>query len=138
MWCDRHFGLGRRVSDPQDHLRRHAGVRGHNGGRKPERTASLIGKAQPMYDARQFTLAEIATSCGVTPMTIYRHIRTEKAPRSLTVGRDAPRSRSSIALTTAWTILGPVIVKTVDTSRNDLDPGSGRGWTVLAVGRPTC
>jgi hypothetical protein len=29
-----------------------------------------------MYDSRQFTMAEIATSCGgVTPMTIYRNIR---------------------------------------------------------------
>jgi AcrR family transcriptional regulator len=42
-------------------------------------TNDLIGKAQRMYDARQFTMAEIATSCGVTPMTIYRHIRTDKA-----------------------------------------------------------
>jgi AcrR family transcriptional regulator len=32
-----------------------------------------------MYDARQFTMAEIAASCGVTPMTIYRHIRTDNA-----------------------------------------------------------
>ena len=39
-------------------------------------TPALIGKAQRMYDARQFTMAEIAASCGVTPMTIYRHIRT--------------------------------------------------------------
>jgi len=38
---------------------------------------ALIGKAQRMYDARQFTMAEIAASCGVTPMTIYRHIRTD-------------------------------------------------------------
>ncbi len=30
-----------------------------------------------MYDAREVTMAEIAASCGgVTPMTIYRHIRT--------------------------------------------------------------
>jgi hypothetical protein len=29
-----------------------------------------------MYDARQFTMAEIAASCAVTPMTIYRNIRT--------------------------------------------------------------
>jgi len=29
-----------------------------------------------MYDARQFTMAEIAQSCGVTPMTICRHIIT--------------------------------------------------------------
>ena len=32
----------------------------------PKMTASLIDKAQRMYDARQFTMAEIATSCGVT------------------------------------------------------------------------
>ena len=53
--------------------------RGHKGGRKPKMTNDLIGKAQRMYDARQLTMAEIATSCGVTPMTIYRHIRTDKA-----------------------------------------------------------
>ena len=52
--------------------------RGHKGGRKPKMTASLIGQAQRMYDARQFTMAEIATSCGVTPMTIYRHIHTDQ------------------------------------------------------------
>ncbi len=40
-------------------------------------TAELIGKAQRMYNARQFTMAEIATSCGVTPMTVYRHILTD-------------------------------------------------------------
>ncbi len=51
--------------------------RGHKGGRKPKMTDDLIGKAQRMYDARHFTMAEIATSRGVTPMTIYRHIRTE-------------------------------------------------------------
>jgi AcrR family transcriptional regulator len=39
-------------------------------------TPALIGKAQRMYDARQFTMAEMAASCRVTPMTIYRHIRT--------------------------------------------------------------
>ena len=32
-----------------------------------------------MYDSRQFTMAEIAASCGVTPMTIYRHIRTDQS-----------------------------------------------------------
>ena len=64
------------------HERTQAGLaarsRGHKGGRKPKMTASLIGKAQRMYDARQFTMAEIATSCGVTPMTIYRHIHTDQ------------------------------------------------------------
>jgi DNA invertase Pin-like site-specific DNA recombinase len=53
--------------------------RGRTGGRKPKMTPALVGKAQRMYDARQFTMAEIATSCGVTPMTIYRHIHTDKA-----------------------------------------------------------
>jgi predicted DNA-binding transcriptional regulator YafY len=38
-------------------------------------TPALIDKAQRMYNARQFTMNEIATSCGVTPMTIYRNIR---------------------------------------------------------------
>jgi hypothetical protein len=39
-------------------------------GRKPKMTPELIGKAQRMYDSRQFTMAEIAASCAVTPMTI--------------------------------------------------------------------
>ncbi len=46
------------------------------GDRKLKMTPSLINKAQRMYNARQFTMAEIAQSCGVTPMTIYRHITT--------------------------------------------------------------
>jgi DNA invertase Pin-like site-specific DNA recombinase len=54
-----------------------ARARGRRGGRKPNMTPALIGKAQRMYDARQFTMAEIAASCSVTPMTIYRHIRTD-------------------------------------------------------------
>jgi Site-specific recombinases, DNA invertase Pin homologs len=53
-----------------------ARARGRRGGRRPKMTPELIGKAQRMYDARQFTMAEIAASCGVTPMTIYRNIRT--------------------------------------------------------------
>ena len=54
-----------------------ARARGRRGGRKPKMTPALIDKAQRMYDAREFTMAEIAASCGgVTPMTIYRHIRT--------------------------------------------------------------
>jgi DNA invertase Pin-like site-specific DNA recombinase len=53
-----------------------ARARGRKGGRKPKMTPELIGKAQRMYDACQFTMAEIAASCAVTPMTIYRNIRT--------------------------------------------------------------
>ncbi len=51
-----------------------ARARGRKGGRKPKMTSELIGKAQRMYDARGFTMAEIAESCSVTPMTIYRNI----------------------------------------------------------------
>jgi DNA invertase Pin-like site-specific DNA recombinase len=54
-------------------------ARGRRGGRTPKMTPALIGKAQPMYDSRQFTMAEIAASCSVTPMTIYRHIRTDQS-----------------------------------------------------------
>jgi DNA invertase Pin-like site-specific DNA recombinase len=53
-----------------------ARARGRHGGRKPKMTPDLIDKAQRMYDARTFTMAEIAASCRVTPMTIYRNIRT--------------------------------------------------------------
>jgi DNA invertase Pin-like site-specific DNA recombinase len=55
-----------------------ARARGRTGGRKPKMTPKLIDKAQRMYDARQFTMAEIAQSCGVTPMTIYRNIVTSQ------------------------------------------------------------
>jgi len=57
-----------------------ARARGRHGGRKPKMTADLIGKAQRMYDSRQFTMAEIAHYCHVTPMTIYRHINTQPLP----------------------------------------------------------
>ncbi|MFG3711668.1 recombinase family protein [Micromonospora sp. NPDC047730] len=56
-----------------------ARARGRTGGRKPKMTPALINKAQRMYDSRQFTMAEIASSCGVTPMTIYRNIHTDAA-----------------------------------------------------------
>jgi hypothetical protein len=42
-------------------------------------TAALIDKAQRMYDSRTFSMAEIAASCAVTPVTIYRNIRTDSA-----------------------------------------------------------
>jgi len=56
-----------------------ARTRGRSGGRKPKMTPDLVNKAQRMYDSRQFTMAEIAASCGVTPMTVYRNIRTGAA-----------------------------------------------------------
>ncbi|WP_327092528.1 recombinase family protein [Nonomuraea sp. NBC_01738] len=56
-----------------------ARARGRKGGRKPKMTPELIDKAQRMYDAGQFTMAEIAASCHVTPMTVYRNIRVKSA-----------------------------------------------------------
>jgi DNA invertase Pin-like site-specific DNA recombinase len=53
-----------------------ARARGRKGGRKPKMTPELIDKAQRMYDSRRFTMAEIASSCAVAPMTVYRNIRT--------------------------------------------------------------
>jgi DNA invertase Pin-like site-specific DNA recombinase len=53
-----------------------ARARGRTGGRKPKMTPALTGRAQRMYDSRKFTMAEIAASRGVTPMTVYRHITT--------------------------------------------------------------
>lgn len=56
----------------------------HFGHRHP----ALIDKAQRMYDSRQFTMAEIAASCGVTPMTIYRNIHSDTATRATGTARD--------------------------------------------------
>jgi DNA invertase Pin-like site-specific DNA recombinase len=63
-----------------------ARARGRHGGRKPKMTAELIGKAQRMYDSRQFTMAEIAQYCHVTPMTIYRHITTREPVPDVSTG----------------------------------------------------
>ena len=46
-------------------------------------TPELAGKAQRMYDAKTFTMAEIAASCGVTPMTVYRNIRVRPADQQV-------------------------------------------------------
>ncbi len=57
-----------------------ARARGRHGGRKPKMTPALVDKAQRMYDSHRFTMAEIAQSCAVSPMTIYRHISTGQTP----------------------------------------------------------
>jgi DNA invertase Pin-like site-specific DNA recombinase len=51
--------------------------RGRHGGRKPKMTPALVDKAQRMYDSKKFTMAEVAISCGVSAMTVYRHIQTD-------------------------------------------------------------
>jgi DNA invertase Pin-like site-specific DNA recombinase len=63
-----------------------ARARGRKGGRKPKMTRELIGKAQRMYDSRQFTMNEIAQYCHVTPMTIYRHINTREPVPDVSTG----------------------------------------------------
>ncbi|MGW3613313.1 helix-turn-helix domain-containing protein [Micromonospora sp. NPDC005163] len=70
-----------------------ARARGRTGGRKPKMTPALINKAQRMYGSKQFTMAEIAASCGVTPTTIYRNIRADTAerPTTATASTAAPR-----------------------------------------------
>lgn len=60
-------------------------ARGRHGGRKPKMTPALINKVQRMYDSQRFGMAEIAQSCQVTPMTIYRHIRTHPRPPAATL-----------------------------------------------------
>src|SRR5664280_2788702 len=78
-----------------------ARARGRKGGRKPKITPELIGKAQRMYDARQFTMAEIAASCAVTPMTIYRNIRTGEPTPCPTPGDPGPSDPSFKIATSA-------------------------------------
>jgi len=61
-------------------------------------TPALVDKAQRMYDSRQFTMAEIATSVGVTPMTVYRNIRTDRRPSDVVLSTAAssdPATRNS-------------------------------------------
>ena len=57
-----------------------ARARGRHGGRKPKMTPALVDKAQRMYDSHRFTMAEIAQSCAVSPMTIYRRIGSGQTP----------------------------------------------------------
>jgi len=63
-----------------------ARARGRVGGRKPTMTPFLVERAQRLYDSRTFTMAEIAAACGVTPTTIYRHIRVDPRPTSAPTG----------------------------------------------------
>jgi DNA invertase Pin-like site-specific DNA recombinase len=87
-----------------------ARARGRKGGRKPKMTPALIDKAQRMYDSKSFTMAEIAQSCGVTPMTVYRNIRVDTAtasrpPRAEECGQPCRRLRTLTVIFRAatWT-----------------------------------
>ncbi|MFF7945193.1 hypothetical protein ACFZC5_36525, partial [Nocardia gamkensis] len=60
-----------------------ARARRRRGGRKPKMAPALVDKAQRMYDSKSFTMVEIASSCGVTPMTVYCNIRVDTPSTSL-------------------------------------------------------
>ncbi|MEV0901371.1 hypothetical protein [Actinoplanes sp. NPDC049802] len=50
----------------------------------PQGVPAMINKAQRMYDSKQFTMTEIASSRDATPMTVHREIRTAPATRPAT------------------------------------------------------
>ena len=47
--------------------------------RKPKMTPVLVDQAQRMYDSGDYTVADIAESLDVSPTTIYRYLRTQRA-----------------------------------------------------------
>jgi hypothetical protein len=54
-------------------------AQGRAGGSEPENDPAVIDKTQRIYNSRQVTMAEIAPSCGDTPMLIWRNIQTAAA-----------------------------------------------------------
>jgi AcrR family transcriptional regulator len=48
--------------------------------RTPKMTPVLVDQAQRMYDSGDYTVADIAESFDVSPTTIYRYLRTRRAP----------------------------------------------------------
>lgn len=72
--------------------RTHAGLsaaraRGRVGGRKPALTPHKAALARRLYDAKEHTVAQIATVLGVSRATIYRHLTTG-------VHQDRPRAEA--------------------------------------------
>jgi DNA invertase Pin-like site-specific DNA recombinase len=49
-------------------------ARGRHGGRPPVMTAHKLQMAQEMYRSRQYTVAAIANTLGVSRASIYRHL----------------------------------------------------------------
>lgn len=72
-----------------------ARARGRTGGRKPKVTPEVIDKAQRMYDSRKFSMAEIAHTFDLIPMTIYRNIRTDQSVGQKSKRRTTAASRRS-------------------------------------------
>lgn len=49
---------------------------GRVGGRKPKLNAGQINTIKKLYDARELTVAEIASQFGVSRPTVYRVLET--------------------------------------------------------------
>jgi DNA invertase Pin-like site-specific DNA recombinase len=56
-----------------------ARARGRKGGRRPVMTPDKAAVARQMYDSRQYTVAAIAKTLGVSRASIYRHLPTAAA-----------------------------------------------------------
>lgn len=54
-----------------------ARARGRKGGRRPVDKA-VIDRAMRMYATREFSVAEICETCGISKATLYKYVRTTK------------------------------------------------------------
>ena len=57
-----------------------ARARGRKGGRRPVMTPDKIAAARELYGSRQYTVAAIAKTLGVSRASIYRHLPAAAAP----------------------------------------------------------
>jgi DNA invertase Pin-like site-specific DNA recombinase len=70
------------VANTDDHTSSHATsvglaaarARGRHGGRAPALTGNKLRVAQEMYGSKQYTVAAIAKTLGVSRASIYRHL----------------------------------------------------------------
>ena len=61
-----------------------ARARGRVGGRPTVMSEQEIAKAQSLYNSRDHSVAEIGEMLGVSPATIYRHLKSARVPAQAT------------------------------------------------------